>query len=133
VLFFDSNKNFHAHPNKEIGNGGNFLSILDLEFSVQFISELKFLHPNRPLEEKYQQKAYERRTKPKQKIKETKQQSSRRGKFYPEITYYTEDFGYWTVFCTLQWYIFVVVYVDHTFLIPVQYNFQMVATHRQNN
>jgi hypothetical protein len=50
VLFFDSNKNFHAHPNKEIGNGGHFLSILDLEFSIQFISELKFLHPNRPLD-----------------------------------------------------------------------------------
>jgi hypothetical protein len=49
VIFFDSNKNFHAHPNKEIGNGGHFLSILDLEFSVQFISELTFLHPNRPL------------------------------------------------------------------------------------
>jgi hypothetical protein len=49
VLFFDSNKNFHAHPNNEIGNGGHFLSILDLEFSVQFISEQRFLHPNRPL------------------------------------------------------------------------------------
>jgi hypothetical protein len=51
VLFFDSNKNFHAHPNNEIENGGRFLSILDLEFWVQFISELKFLHPNRPLGE----------------------------------------------------------------------------------
>jgi hypothetical protein len=49
VIFFDSNKNFHAHPNKEIGNGGHFLSILDLEFSVQFISKLTFQHPNRPL------------------------------------------------------------------------------------
>jgi hypothetical protein len=51
VLFFDSNKNFHAHPNKEIGNGGHFLSTLDLEFSIQFISELKFLHPDRPQKE----------------------------------------------------------------------------------
>jgi hypothetical protein len=51
VLFFDSNKNFHAHPNKEIGNGGHFLSMLDLKFSVQFISELKFLLPNGPLYE----------------------------------------------------------------------------------
>jgi hypothetical protein len=50
VLFLDSNKNFHAHPNNKIGNGGHFLSILDLEFSVQLISEQKFLHPNRPLE-----------------------------------------------------------------------------------
>jgi hypothetical protein len=49
VLFFDSNKNFHAHSNNEIGNGDHFLSILDLEFSVQFISEQKFLHPNRAL------------------------------------------------------------------------------------
>jgi hypothetical protein len=49
VLFFDSNKNFHAHPNNKIGNGSHFLSILDLKFSVQFISKQKFLHPNRPL------------------------------------------------------------------------------------
>jgi hypothetical protein len=49
VLFFDYNKNFHAHPNNKIGNGGHFLSILDLEFSVQFIFEQKFQHPNRPL------------------------------------------------------------------------------------
>jgi hypothetical protein len=83
------------------------------------------------LEEKYQQKV----TKGEQskKIKETKQQSSSRGKFYPEITYYTEDFGYWTVFCTLQTtYIFLVVSVDHTFQIHVQYIFLMVTTHRQN-
>jgi hypothetical protein len=63
VLFFDSKKNFYAHPNNKIGNGGHFLSILDLEFSVQFISEQKFLHPNRPLEtlatliEEYKSKA----------------------------------------------------------------------------
>jgi hypothetical protein len=44
VLFFDSNKNFYVHPNKEIGNGDQFLSILDLEFSVQLISKLKFLN-----------------------------------------------------------------------------------------
>jgi hypothetical protein len=49
VLFFDFNKNFHAYPNNKIGNEDHFLSILDLEFSVQFISEQKFLHPNRPL------------------------------------------------------------------------------------
>jgi hypothetical protein len=41
VLFFDSHKNFHAHPNNEIENEGHFLSILDLEFSVEFISEQK--------------------------------------------------------------------------------------------
>jgi hypothetical protein len=49
MLFFDSNKNFHAHLNKEIGNEDHFLFILDLKFLVQFIYELKFLHPNRPL------------------------------------------------------------------------------------
>jgi hypothetical protein len=48
VLPFDSNDEFHAHPNNGIENSGHFLSILDLEFYVQFISKLKFLHPNRP-------------------------------------------------------------------------------------
>jgi hypothetical protein len=49
VLPFDSNNEFHAHPNNGIENSGHFLSIVNLEFYIQFISNLKFLHPNRPL------------------------------------------------------------------------------------
>jgi hypothetical protein len=46
VLPFNSNSKYHTHPNNRIEIGGYFLSILDLEFSVQFNSELKLLHPN---------------------------------------------------------------------------------------
>ena len=54
-LPFDSDYKLYAQPNNWIQIAAHFLSILDLEFPVQFNSQPQFLHPNTTLRTGYHQ------------------------------------------------------------------------------
>ena len=43
---FDSNREYNEQPNNRIGIGGKFLSILDLEFQSNSITDPNSVHPN---------------------------------------------------------------------------------------